>query len=300
VNAIVKDLGLLEQLFKSKMESKVPPYVALVSRRFDDKDVDGLIEHFRDKDRRKEFFREYKEIERLYEIISPDAFLRPFLADYETVSQIYAVVRNAYAKRAYVDRAFQKKTNELVREHVGVLVGEEAGAYVAIDRDAIEALKRRDDGKATKVINLVKSIQKTADDESGDPFLIAMAERARAVQESFEDRQTSTGEALEALVAELERDAQRRKDQAAKGLDGLAYFVLCKLQDEGVPNAEAVTGRVREAFGEFPNWRRSERDLRELRKKVTFAIFSEEEDLDKVTALVDRVFAVLERTGGEA
>ena len=57
---------------------------ALVHRNFDDKDVDNLIEHFRDKDRRKEFFKEYKEIEMLYEIISPDAFLRPFLDDYTT------------------------------------------------------------------------------------------------------------------------------------------------------------------------------------------------------------------------
>jgi type I restriction enzyme, R subunit len=54
--------------------------------------VDGLIEHFRDKDRRKEFFKEYKEIEMLYEIISPDAYLRPFIADYTTLSRIYDVV----------------------------------------------------------------------------------------------------------------------------------------------------------------------------------------------------------------
>ena len=59
--------------------------------------MDNLIEHFRDKERRKEFFKEYKEIEMLYEIISPDAFLRPFLDDYATLSAIYAVVRNAYA-----------------------------------------------------------------------------------------------------------------------------------------------------------------------------------------------------------
>ena len=49
----------------------------LVTRNFNDKDVDNLIEHFRDKERRKELFSEYKEIEMLYEIISPDAFLRP-------------------------------------------------------------------------------------------------------------------------------------------------------------------------------------------------------------------------------
>ena len=58
INAIVKDLGLLKQLFKSKMESKAPAYLKLVGQKFDDKDVDNLIEHFRDPDRRKEFFKE--------------------------------------------------------------------------------------------------------------------------------------------------------------------------------------------------------------------------------------------------
>jgi len=37
------------------MEPKVPAYLALVETKFDDKDVDNLIEHFRDPDRRKEF-----------------------------------------------------------------------------------------------------------------------------------------------------------------------------------------------------------------------------------------------------
>ena len=60
VNAIVKDLALLKQLFQSKMETKAPAVLALVKGRFDDKDVDNLIEHFRDKGRRKEFFKEYR------------------------------------------------------------------------------------------------------------------------------------------------------------------------------------------------------------------------------------------------
>src|SRR5713226_4457985 len=153
INAIVKDIGLLKQLFKAMMESKAPAYLALVTRNFDDKDVDNLIEHFRDKERRKEFFREYKEIEMLYEIISPDAFLRPFIDPYTTLSSIYAVVRNAYAKKVYVDKAFRKKTNELVQQHVGALiVAEPPTEYLAIDKSTIETIKSRDDGKATKVI----------------------------------------------------------------------------------------------------------------------------------------------------
>jgi type I restriction enzyme R subunit len=42
--------------------------------------------------------------------------------------------------------------------------------------------------------------------------------------------------------------------------------------------------------------RDSEKELRELRKKVTFAIFAEEDDPNKVTALVDSIFTVLQKT----
>ena len=298
INAIVKDLGLLKHLFKAKMETKVPPYLALVTRDFDDKDVDNLIEHFRDKDRRTEFFKEYKEIEMLYEIISPDAFLRPFINDYTTLSSIYAVVRNAYAKKVYVDKAFQKKTRELVQKHIGADGLEAVTEFVVIDAETIELIKKQKGGDGTKVINLIKSIEKAAEEDSNDPFLVAMAERAKVVQESFEDRQVSTGDALAELLEEVERNEERKKEQAAKGFDGLTYFVLSKLQEQGVPNAEAVSKKVGEAFTSLPNWRRSEKDLRELRKKVTFAIFAEEEDLEKVSALVDRVFTVLHKTGG--
>ena len=61
VNAIVKDLALLKHLFKAKMESIAPPYLALVTQDFNDKDVDNLIASFRGKDRRKAFFREHAE-----------------------------------------------------------------------------------------------------------------------------------------------------------------------------------------------------------------------------------------------
>ena len=295
VNAIVKDIGLLKQLFKAKMESKAPEYLALVTQNFNDKDVDNLIEHFRDKDRRKEFFKEYKEIEMLYEIISPDAFLRPFLDNYATLSSIYAVVRKAYAKTVYVDKAFQRKTNELVQKHIDTTVMEQSDKFVKLDRAAIDAIKKAEEGKAVKVINLIKSIERTALENSDDPFLVAMAERARAVQESFEDRQSSTEEALSDLLKQIERDEERKQIQTAKGLDGLTYFVLCKLTDEGVANAETASKKVREAFAEFTNWRESEKELRELRKKVTFAIFAEEDDLDKVTTLVDSIFTVLQK-----
>jgi len=293
INAIVKDLGLLKQLFKAKMESKAPAYLALVTRKFNDKDVDNLIEHFRDKERRKEFFKEYKEIEMLYEIISPDAFLRPFIEDYATLSSIYAVVQNTYAKKVYVDRAFQKKTNELVQSMIGVKYIEPVFQYIKVNEETIEQIKSKHENDNTKVINLVKSIEKNAEENSDDPFLVALAERAKAVQESFEDRQTTTAEALAELLKQLEKNELRKKEQAAKGLDGLTYFVLCKLTDDGIPNPDVASRKVAAAFAKYPNWQRSEAELREVRNQVTFAVLSEEDDINKVTATVEALFNLL-------
>lgn len=293
VNAIVKDLKLLKVQFKNKMEKKAPQYLGLVTRGFDDKDVDDLIEHFRDKERRKEFFKEYKEVEMLYEIISPDAFLRPFIDAYATLSAIYDVVRKSYTKKVYVDRAFQKKTNELVQKYVGAGSVKSVTGIVEINAETVELIKKKHGGDSTKVINLIKSIEKMAEENIDDPFLIAMADRAKAVQESYEDRQISTQDALNNLFDEIERNEERKKQQAEKNFDGLTFFVYQMMFDAGVDAAETVSGKVKAAFVEHPNWQTSEAALRELRKEVTFAIYAEVDDLDQVTRIVDNLFSLL-------
>jgi type I restriction enzyme R subunit len=216
--------------------------------------------------------------------------------DYTTLSCIYSVVRNAYTKRVSVDRAFQKKTNELVQRHIDVYNPEAVPGLVEIDSSTIEIIKKRKGGDGTKVINLVKSIAKAAEEESHDPFLIAMADRARAVQESFEDRQKTTGEALSELLQEIEKNEQRKREQAKSGLDSLAYFVLCKLTEDGFPNPESVAKKVGKAFVQFPNWRDSEAELRQARQEVTFALLVVEEDMEKVAALVDTLLTLLQKS----
>ena len=290
INAIVKDLKLLKVLFQDKMEQRAPAYISLITRHFDDKDVDALIEHFRDPERRKVFFKEYKEIEMLYEIISPDAFLRPFLDDYRTLSEIYATVRKSYTRYVIVDKEFQRKTNELVRENIRIYGVKPPIELLKIDADTVEVIKAKQSGESTKVINLVKSIEKIAEENSDDPFLLAMAERARAVQQQFERRQNTASEVLEELLQEIGKNEERKKEQQAKGFDGFTFFVYRTLLDAGVVEAENVSSKIKAAFAEYPDWKKSEAALRDLRQKVTFAIFAEFDDPDRVTKIVDDLF----------
>ncbi len=50
------------------------------------------------------------------------------------------------------------------------------------------------------------------------------------------------------------------------------------------------------AFGAHPNWQRSEAELREVRKQVTFALIAEEGDVEKVAATVGALFELLQKS----
>ena len=102
-------------------------------------------------------------------------------------------------------------------------------------------------------------------------------------------------EALDELLCEVQKNEQRKVEQAEKGFDGLTYFVYRTLLDEGIGNAEDVSRQIKAAFLAFPNWRSSEAALRELRQKVTFALVAEAEDINSVVGIVDRLFSLLER-----
>ena len=290
INAIVKDIALLKHLFKAKMEENVPPYLKLITHNFNDKDIDNLIAHFRDKSKRQEFFKLYKEIEMLYEIISPDKFLRPYIDDYTTLSAIYKVVRNAYAKRIQVDREFQRKTNELIQNRISGTYPLPGDEYFEVNEKSIEYIKSQNKNENTKIINLIKSIERIADEKSEDPFLLGLLERAEAVKEQYENRQVSTQEALDEIRKIYEDDVKRKKEQAEKGFDGLTFFIYRTLIDKGLSNSEEVTKEIKEEFIKNPNWKTSEKELRELRKGVYYAILVEEDDIDKAASIVEELF----------
>ncbi|HEC27158.1 MAG TPA: type I restriction endonuclease subunit R, partial [Gammaproteobacteria bacterium] len=96
---------------------------------------------------------------------------------------------------------------------------------------------------------------------------------------------------------EVEANESRKKEQAEKGFDGLTFFVYRTLLDAKIEKAEDVSRKIKDAFVEFPNWKKSESVLRELRKKVTFAIFSEMDDIDQVASIVNELFTILGKVG---
>ncbi|MGI8582309.1 MAG: type I restriction endonuclease subunit R [Chitinophagaceae bacterium] len=296
VNAVVKDIDLLKNLFKQKMEKEGKEYLGLVSHPFDDKQTDKLIEIFKDKSKRTEFFKFYKQIEMLYEIISPDEFLLPFIEPYKTLSSIYAIVRNAFVKRVYADRDFMRKTEELVKGKVNISDIGEPEKYYSIDEHGLQLIK--EDGakyENIKVINLIKSIEKWAEEDANKLMMISLQEKADRIKELYEDAQLTTLQTLKRLEELLEQKNENEKIKAEKQFDDIAMSVYVLLLDKKFNNAEVIARSIKEAFGKYPYWKESETDLRELRQQVMFAIMKNDAtaDDDTIVQFVETFFSYL-------
>ena len=75
------------------------------------------MEHFRDEEKREEYYQFFKELSSIYEIISPDRFLRDYLDDYETLSRMYKILRGNYDRGIDINKEFTRKTIELVKTY---------------------------------------------------------------------------------------------------------------------------------------------------------------------------------------
>lgn len=296
VSAVVRHIDLLKRQFEEKMKKDAPKYIKLSGRPITDKDIDSLIEHFRDKSKRKEFFKVYKEIEALYEIISPDAFLHPFISDYRHLADIYFRVRNAFAKRVTADREFLRKTNELVRDYVSGDNIQGGFDFFEINEEGLKRIQEINKPGNVKVINLVKSIQKYVEEHSGDLSLIPLSARAEAVKAKYDERQENTKDALIELTAIFENELKAQQEKKAKGFDGLAAFIYSTVLDKKLPDADKTAKKIRETFDQHTYWQGSESVARELRLALYGVVGEIEKDEDKVADFINNLFELLEKS----
>lgn len=295
VNAIVKDLSLLKDRFVKKLTEEAKPYFELLAGPFDDRLAGVLIEHFRDEEKRKTFFKLYNEIEMFYEIISPDAFLRPYIDSYMTLSSMYQVVRNAYAKQIHIDREFQKKTAELVQEHIQSSPIKLGTELIKLDEKGIEIIKEKNQPDEVKIINLIKSIQKLAEEKANDPVLISVKERAETIMDAYSSRQMTTQEALKQLLGLADNEAKRNEEQQKEGISSVAWFIRDVLSQEKIVDIQAVKD-LEAIINEYPEFAKSEKLTRDLRNDLYNRLESLGLSLVEQKKVTDQIIETLVRT----
>lgn len=290
VGSVIKNIDILKTTFSALMKGEAKSYLKLAKEKIDDKAIEKAIDYFSDKDKREDFYKFYKKLEMLYEIISPDEFLRDYVDNYLRISYLYSIIRNAFSKRIVLDKELMRKTSNLVRQKVKASDISSTLDIYEINEKTLEKLKKSDKSDNVKVINLRKSIVKYIEENQNTQlYLFSIGEKAQAVVELYDDRRITTIEALHRLEEIINDINQARKEQAEKNIKGYAFTVYWHLKNAKVSDIDATTEAIIKAFENHPNWQVNSKEARQL-TTLLYKIIIKVTTKEKAVQLVEQFY----------
>jgi type I restriction enzyme R subunit len=304
VSGVIEDLDVLLQDFLQRIEQAKKDYLEADDGGTPDERLERLVfDRFLTPEARKTFFEQYKDIEALWEILSPDPALRDHIATYKQLSQLYAAVRNAYAEKVGFVDDLAYKTRRLIEESAEQHGLGRLTKSVIFDVATLKSLRGEGGSDEGKVFNLVRALQHEIDENPDTaPVLQPLKDRAERILKDLEERKTTGLAAMDqlaALAAEKEAAMQAARDS---GLSASAFAVAWVLRDDGAVKAAGIDAMTlakdaEELLGRFPNASVNadeQRRLRALLYKPLLALAPDER-----ARVVDLVVRLLLAEGGE-
>jgi len=272
VSGVIEDLDLLLKELVVKLDHARRDFLDAGEGGSADERLERVVYgRFLVPEARKTFFEAYKDIEALWEILSPSAELRDHIETFKRLAQLYATVRNAYSEHLVYGADLAYKTAQLVKEAaanngLGYLV-----KTVTFDLKTLDSIRREPGTDEGKVFNLIRGLNKEIDDDRDlAPVLLTLKERSERIIKDLESR-TTTGLAamdrLAALAAERDEAVRAAKDS---GLSARAFGVWWRLRDEpslrpAQIDPRAFATEAESLFARFPNARLNPDERRKLR-----------------------------------
>ena len=269
VSGVVENLDVLFADFIRRMGGPAKEYLALATGKMDDKAVERAIDAFADKKVRDAFYKFFKELENLYEILSPDPGLRDYVESYGKLATLYEVVRNAYGVKTTFLGDVAKKTELLIRREASYEGLTKLSKSVIIDEKMLEALRKSQSSDTNKIINLIKTIQSTVNEKGTvAPYLISIGERAEAIREQFDERHITTEQARQQLDLLAEETITAQQAQKDSNLDDLTFTLFWELKRHISKDPQALATALAEPFKRFPNFHANPDEMRELKAQL--------------------------------
>ena len=234
VSGVIEDLDLLLEDFLDKIEKAKIEYLETGGEGGADERLEKMVYgRFLDPEPRRAFFENYKEIEALWEILSPSAELRDHITTFKRLAQLHATVRNAYANRVGYVADLAYKTKRLVEESAAQDGLGRLTKSVTFDVPTLAALRDEPGSDEAKVFNLVRGLQQEVENGSEmEPVLRPLKDRADLILKGLEER-TTTGLAAMDLLAALAQEKEAAIEAAKdSGLSTRAFGVYWALKDD--------------------------------------------------------------------
>lgn len=304
VSGVIEDLDVLLQDFLQRIEQAKKDYLEAGAGGTPDERLERLVfGRFLTPEARKTFFESYKEIEALWEILSPDPALRDHIATYKQLSQLYAAVRNAYAEKVGFVADLAYKTRRLIEESAEQHGLGRLTKTVTFDVATLKSLRGEDGSDEGKVFNLVRGLQHEIDeDPAAAPVLQPLRDRAERILKDLEERKTTGLAAMDQLAALAAEKEAAMKAARDSGLAARAFAVAWVLREDAAVKAAGIDPMTlakdaEELLGRFPNASVNADEQRRLRASLYKPLLALAQD--ERARVVDLVVRLLLAEGGE-
>lgn len=298
VSGVIEDLDLLLADLLDKIGKARADNLEDSGEGSQDERLEKMIYgRFLEPESRKAFFEAYKEIEALWEILSPSPELRDHISTFKRLAQLYAAVRNAYGDRVGYVADLAYKTKRLVEEAATQEGLGRLTKTVTFDVETLEGLKSEPGSDEGKVFNLVRGLQREIDeDQDAAPVLQTLRDRAERILKDLESRNVTGLAAMDVLATLAKEKEQVVEAQRHSGLSPQAFAVFWVLKDKEELRKAGISAmsfgqEIDALLARFPN----AQDNPDQRRRLRAELYKPVIDLNKEerSDIVDHVLAIL-------
>ena len=292
VSGVIEDLDRMLARFTELMAGPAREYLGLCRGPMDDKTVERAMDAFADPDKRQAFFRLYRQIEMLYEILSPSPDLRDYVEDFACLALLHQIVRNAFRKKTPLYGELARKTEVLVRERVASFGLDAALPAVPLDEQTLKVIRGKGGTDNGRIINLVATIRNAVEQEGeGQPYLKPIGVRAEAIMDAYSRRQVSTKAALKKVEQLVLEALEARAEQQKMGMEAETFAFYWTLRQENIPNPERTAEMVHLLVDRFPHHRENAAEFRQLKAEL-YRVLLPVAGKDRMVALADQMLGI--------
>ena len=306
VSGAIEGMDILMSDFQSKIAQAEADYLGDLGTNPNDESLEKVVfGRFLAPEARQMFFDRFKEIEVLWEILSPSPELRDYMDTYRSLAQLYSTVRGCFSTSGVSGdvAGLANKTLRLVQENSTQVGLGNLTKSVTFDVSTLEALQNEKGDDEPKVFNLVRGLQIEVEDHpEKEPVLRPLQERAQLILKDLEQR-TITGLAAMDLLAAVANDKESAEiAEKDSGLSPQGFAIYWSLKDDsaiqtGGISAMNLAQEAEDLRGRYPNAATNIEEERRLRGAMYGPVLSLPQETRART--VEHILAILLDKGND-
>ena len=275
IEDFVRDLDVLKKSFSEKINEMKSDYLDKLSDTKMDRVTSEIVEMFADENERQRFYARWRELEDMYNIISPDEFLRPHLENFGRFARIYNILRMNYDNRQKPDLDLSEKTAKLVRDNTSIGEFKPPRSTYSINDETLSKIKVDHKTDRERILSMINSILNEVNHNLlQQPYLISIGERAERIAQMYGQGQESsenTAKELESIICEMNKAS---KEQNSLKMSSDIFSMYWFLKNKGIKDSEKIATEMASVFIKYSKWRTNSRQERDIRLELNKALAS--------------------------